>query len=357
MKLTGSLLLFAMLASGPSFGQSSPALPCAERDRKCVQSAMKNHVAGKFGTWKAMLALPMADRIGPAPASLVEYLNLDNISNDMRERPRAATLDAELLADVKAAMAELPPKLWSNFDQRLVGLFFVSDLGGTGYTDYVVDEKGRPVAAYIVFDAAVLSQKTANSWATWKENTPFKPDTIYRLVARIETDSDDNRKNAIQYILLHELGHVFSVGGRIHPPWNVQPKDVDQQTVYPFFDLSWKRDRAQNKYTTRFEKVLPQRRKIVYYFGPKLAAYDMLPTYQNLENTNFPSLYAATHPGDDFAESFATYVHVLMMKRPWEIEISFGQEVVLTVGSCWTDVRCAKKKEVLDRLLENGDSR
>lgn len=59
---------------------------------------------------------------------------------------------------------------------------------------------------------------------TWKENTPFKDSASYRLDARIEADSDDNRKNAIQYILLHELGHALTVGTDIHPPWNIPPQ-------------------------------------------------------------------------------------------------------------------------------------
>ena len=315
---------------------------------------MKIHVAGKIGTWRTAMSLPLAERIGPAPASLVEYITLDNIRGGYPERPKAAALDADFLADVKAAVAELPAKLWAVFDKRLVGLFFVNDLGGTGFTEYVFDANGRPVAAYVVFDAKVLSQKTANAWATWKENTPFKPDPFYKLHARIESDSDDNRKNAIQYILLHELGHVFSVSKQIHPPWNVEPKDVKKQEVYPFFDLSWKLDRPKNQYTTRLEKTFPQRRNTVYYFGPKLGAFDMVPTYQNLQQTNFPSLYAATHPGDDFAESFASYVHVVMMKRPWEIELQVGEEVMRTVGSCWGEVRCAKKQEVLERLLRDA---
>ena len=350
-QLISCLMLIATLVANVGLAQPAPSLVCADKDIKCARKALKNHAAGRNDTWRAALSLPIAERIGPAPASLVEFIVLDNIANEYPDRPTAATMDENIVADVKAAVAELPPKLRDIFDRRLVGLYFVNGLGGTGYTDYVYDKNRNPVAAFIIFDAAVLAQKTANEWATWKENTPFKPDPVYRLQARIENDSNDNRKNAIQYILLHELGHVFSVGKRIHPPWNIEPKDVDQQAVYPFFNVSWKPDRAQNKYTTNFEKVLPQRRNTVYYFGAKLAAYDMLPTYQNLVQTNFPSLYAATHPGDDFAESFASYVHVVMMKRPWEIEISFGQEVVFTLGPCWGESRCAKKQVVLERLL------
>lgn len=315
---------------------------------------MKNHVAGRIESWQAALSVPVGERIGPAPPHLVEYINLDNIKYGYPERPRAAKLDADLLADVRAAVADLPPKIWALFGERLVGLYFVENLGGTGFTDYVLDQEGKPVAAYVVFDAAVLARTTANEWATWKENTPFKPDAAYTLNARIEADSGDNRKNAIQFILLHELGHVLSVGTDIHPPWNVEPNETANDARYPFFYLSWRTDRRGNKYQSVFDAAFPQRLNTVYYFGARLSAADMVPAYVNLENTNFPSLYAATHPGDDFAESFATYVHVVLMKRPWQIEIARNGKVVRTLKPCWSELRCAKKKELLDRLLRHS---
>jgi hypothetical protein len=72
-----------------------------------------------------------------------------------------------------------------------------------------------------VLDPSVLAQ--SKRLGTWKENTPFKPSTEFRLSAVIEEESQNTRKNAIQYILLHELAHVISIGGKIHPSWNVEP--------------------------------------------------------------------------------------------------------------------------------------
>lgn len=351
MKVTGFLAAATMLAFHPCFGQSVLKLPCGDKDEKCARKAMRNHVVSKLDTWQATLAVPVSERIGPASPQLVEYINLDNIKNGFPERPRAAKLDAGLLADVKAAVADLPPKIWDLFGERLLGLYFVEDLGGTGYTDYVLDQNGKPVAAYSVFDAAILTQKNANAWATWKENTPFKDGAGYKLHARIETDSNDNRKNAIQYVLLHELGHVLSVGSHIHPPWNIRPNEIEKGAEYPFFNLSWRIDPEAGKYQSIFDAAFPQRLSTRYYFGAKLSATDMVPTYINLENTSFASLYAATNPFDDFAESFVTYVHVVLMNRPWQIEIRRDGEVVHTVKPCWGEPRCAKKKEILDRIL------
>ena len=354
MKKSLVLAIAAILVLRSAVGQDMPGLPCAGADKECAQQAMKNHAAIRIATWKGALSLPVAERIGPAPPQLVEYINLDNIANGFPERPRAASLDAALLTDVKGAIADLPAAIWELFGDRLVGVYFVAGLGGTGYTDYVLDAQGKPVKGFVVLDAAVLAGQRANAWATWKENTPFKGGAGFRLDARIEAEGNDNRRNAIQYILLHELGHVLSIGSDIHPPWNISPKDVGSEAKYPFFDLSWSIDRQADKYRTRFDANFPQRTNTVYYFGAKLAAADMLPTYARLKQTNFPSLYAATAPGDDFAESFASYVHVVLMRRPWQVTILRDGKPVDTFRSCWGEPRCTKKQKLLERIIRRA---
>ena len=77
----------------------------------------------------------------------------------------------------------------------------------------------------------------------------------------------------------------------------------------------------------------------------------MAAAYGSLEKTNFPTLYAATTPGDDFAESFVSYVHTALMKRPWEITIRKDGEVVKSYRTCWEEPRCAAKRRILEDLL------
>lgn len=347
--LSGLLCMALWLA--PSLAQGTWQLPCVETDTACLQKAIRQHPATRLETWKAALAKPSAERIGAAPAALLEYLTLDNILNGYPDRPQPAQINAGLRSDVDAAIAELPPTVWALFQGKLAGVYFVEGLGGTGYTDYVFDAAGKAVAAFIVLDAAVLATQTANEWATWKERTPFAPDGNHRLVARIEADVNNNRKNAIQYILLHELGHVLTVGTDLHPAWNVSPKDVSTNRRFPFFDLSWRIDRARNLYLSLFDNRFPQRARTVYYFGPKLDAAEMSATYENLRATNFPSLYAATSPGDDFAEAFASYVHVILMQRPWQITISQDSRSPQVFAHCWDESRCSAKRKLLERLL------
>jgi hypothetical protein len=70
-----------------------------------------------------------------------------------------------------------------------------------------------------------------------------------------------------------------------------------------------------------------------------------------LEKTNYPSLYAATQPADDFAEAFTSYVHVVLQQRPWQITISRGGEVLKVFEACWEEPRCAGKRRLLEQLV------
>ena len=105
------------------------------------------------------------------------------------------------------------------------------------------------------------------------------------------------------------------------------------------------------KYATRFDAAFPKRRDVRFYFGAKLDARDMRGVYESLEQTSFPTLYAATHPADDFAESFASYVHVAMMGRDQEVRLYRKGKLEKTIGPCWGQPRCAYKRTALESAL------
>ena len=341
----------ALLISIPGFAQEAKRLPCAPDDKPCAISLLRDHAAHKIDFWRDALRRPLAQRIGAAPPALLEYVALDNIVGGFSNRPRAPVLSAGFIRDVRDAFAELPSSVKTLLESKLAGIFFVDDLGGTGYTDAIVDAEGKQVAGFVVLDATLLSKFTANAWATWKENTPFVAEPATRLRAIIETGARDNRKNAIQYILLHELGHVISIGANLHPPWGLAPAEVSLSETYRFYQLAWSVLRSENRFVTRFDVGFPERREVVYYLGAKLRAGQMSQVYSNLERTNFVSLYGATNPADDFAEAFASYVHVVLMRRPFEIRIERDGKLFKTFSSCWDQPRCGEKKSQLEALL------
>jgi len=320
------------------------ASPCPPGDKPCAIKAIHEHPAKQSAYWRQALARPLAERIGAAGPELVDFLVLDVVANDYPNRPRLSTLDPAFLADVRRAFDGIPAQVKKLLEPKLAGIYFVDDIGGTGFTDNTADDK----VGFIVLDPTVLAKQTANAWATWKDNTPFKPGSAWKLETRIEPPERDDRVGAIRFILLHEIGHVLSIGANVHPSWNAPPKDVPAEKYY-FYNLSW--TAADGKYATRFDAQFPKRRDVRFYFGAKLGAEDMLPVYEALEKTSFPTLYAATHPADDFAEAFASYVHVAMMGRDHEVRIFRDGKLVKKVGPCWGQARCAYKRTALESAL------
>lgn len=321
---------------------------CPSGASNCSPAAEPSDVVRQATYWRSALSKPFDARFGPAPPELVAYLTRDNIENGFPERPSAAVIPADFRRDLDHAVAELPPFIKHALKDRLAGVYFVNGLGSSGFTDRIVDAAGRPVGAWIVLDLGVLSQRSANVWATWKENTPFKPDGVNTLTATIETPANDNRKNAIQYILLHEMGHALSVGRDITPGWWMPPFNPSP-VKYPFFTVSWRLEGEE--YAPRAEDDFPSRSKVVYYLGPRFGTDQSVPVYGELAKTNFPTLYASTNPYDDFAESFASYVHTMIMHKPFEIRFLKNGREVDSFKICWTDPRCALKRAQLEHVL------
>jgi len=323
--------------------------PCGAADRKCEAiSKARNLPVTRISFWREQFRLPFESRAGFGSAELVEYMALDAIRNDIPDVPRRANPPAGFMQDLHQALAELPPSVKRLVESRFAGVYLVDNIGSTGFTDDIFDAAGNRVAGFIVLDPTVLASRTANEWGTWREATPFKPSAGFSLEARIEAPSANTRANAMQYILLHELAHVLSIGNRIHPPWGGKPA-APQPGRYPYFDMDWVvRD---GQYATVFDEAFPERGNIVYYFGPRLALHDAAAVYGQLERTDFVSLYAATHPADDFAEAFASYVHTQLMGRPFEITIKRDGEPIERFEACWSQPRCAAKKRWFDALF------
>ena len=346
-----TLLLIAIASPLTAFSQEQAQPACEGSEKECAAKALKDHVVTRVDFWRDALVKPILDRMGAAPPELVEYLNLDNIKNGFPNKPRAAKLTPDFRRDVHNAIAEIPFEVRQLLSRKLAGIYFVEDLGGTGYTDEVVDDGAKAVAGFIVLDMSVLAKQTANAWATWKENTPFKAQPGIRLVAEIETKQQNNRKNAIQYILLHEMGHVISINERFHPSWKLDAGKNPSPAEFPWFLSSWDVSTEDNRFVTHYDRDFPQRKDVVYYLGAKLPGDQMIAAYDNLEQTNFATLYSVTNPFDDFAEAFASYVHTVLMKKPFEIRIYRDDKLAKLYKSCWAEKRCLQKRRMLERLL------
>lgn len=299
--------------------------------------------------WGDYQKLELEKKVRRAPPELIEYLQKDNEKQGWPNKPIAVDLPNDLVGDVQSALLELPLYLRKQISSKTVGIFFVQDLGGSAYSDYVFDRNGRPIAGFVILDVSALNRK-ANEWATWKESSPFALDSTITLQATIETKKNDSRKNALQYILLHEFGHIFSIQNPTTPLWGKNWLETEITSEMQFFNESWQVN--SGKLSSLFDLQWPDR-SLVSYYAPdskKLPAQAAIETYQQIAKTNFPTLYAATNPFDDFADSFASYIHVHLLKKPWKIEIK-SQTAKLVIESCWNQPRCKVKESTLKKMI------
>lgn len=320
---------------------------CAHHDyRETLSKQMFEHKARSLAVWSAWQTKSIRERIVPAPDILLDYLHIDNKINGYAKVTQPATQWQSFADEVFQAIDEFPPEVKRHLNEQVIGIFLVSDLGSSAYTETIRD--ATPPLGLIVLDSQALNRK-ANEWASWKENTPFIPYTGIEARVIIESKAGDTRKNAISYIILHELGHLIGVAKGAHADWWDKGTPDDD---YAFTSLSWT---VRNKHlVSKWDALFQNRNRVIFYADEKsqLAGNERTGIYANLEKTDFVSLYAATGNYDDFAETYAMYVHVVLQKRPWELEVLREGTPIFRMTEPILQARCKHKRAFLAKLFE-----
>lgn len=291
--------------------------------------------------WRPLRERPLRERVVPATPALAALgrTTCDPATGDAT-RPSPAREDDPLVAATAEALASLPPGAEQWARRFVFGVAIAEDFGYSGLTHMFEDDRGRPAGAIVVLNASQL-RGTASAWATWKEKMPFRARGGVELAVKME-EGGDGRRALLQYVLLHEIGHVIALLAGIQ----TESGDVPSRREF-FYDHAW----TEEGHQSRFDAAFPQRQRLAYYREPRLDAAQARAAYEALAATNFPTMYAATNSGDDFAESFANYVHVKVLGRPFEVTIHENGHEVLRQGACWDEPRCAAKRRAVEWLL------
>ena len=267
-------------------------------------------VAADAALWDQLYDVPLLDRLGPAQHEIINHVAQVNAATGVAAQPTSTRVDDGFHADVRAAMAAMPPSVQVLLDGVLLGVRYARRLGSSAISDIVVSGEGVILGVVVALDVDAFEARTANAWATWKENTPFAPQPGYRLEVQIAAPGDDNRQRALQYLLLHEFGHVLAAGRGLLPEWWNAAQVMRDADDYHYLPLAWQITPALQTMPLP-ENDFPLRADIAYYQAPRLAASQMRDAYAQLQGANFATLYAATSMHEDFAESFASYVHAM----------------------------------------------
>lgn len=318
----------------------------------CVGSATKQVPSEVLTSryWGPWQSTPFDERIAPASDALVNFIRQENIKYSIPHNPSRPSFDAALWKDVHEAVSTMPALVKKHMSKKLAAIVLIENLGSTGFSDIIRDERGHAAAGFVILDVKAIDRK-ANDWATWKENSPFAQDGNIVIKALIEADDHNKRIATIQYILLHEFGHILAIGEDFHPPWDAPQKTADALQQYPFAAVSWK----INAQTFQYEPLIAQDGfdcAPVHYYSeqPKLPTSKAESCYRALEQTAFVSLYASTNPFDDFAETFAFYVHRILLKKPWSMEIGNSTQVYRYEPD-WADKRFDRKRTIIESIL------
>ncbi|MDB5803014.1 MAG: hypothetical protein JWN73_336 [Betaproteobacteria bacterium] len=308
-------------------------------------------VVRRLEYWNRMPSLPLQQRVSTPDPVMMDYIHISSSRAGWNERSKAYIPDAGFRRDLDAAIAALPAAVRRAADDKVAGIMLVQYGNFSGMALSINDEHGVPVKGFIVVDAYDFAEGGANEWLTWKENEPFESGVRWKLSAQIERPGENTRARALEFLLLHEIGHILVNGTDIGPP---SQETADQHLpaldAYPFSRLSW-RNTPDNAIEFLRERDFAMRHLVYYHWRPMLNSNTMDPIYRDLQRTNFATLYAATNPWDDFAEAFATYVHTQLQHRPYEITISHDDKTTLVYRSCWEEKRCEEKREYVERVL------
>jgi hypothetical protein len=297
------------------------------------------------------LSRPIESKLSFGDPAILDWQEHINKKFGQEIRPDPASPDHPLVPRIRAILAGLPPLVHDLASRFVVAVYLLEHDWGTGTAEAVQDAQARWRYGYIALNLSVL-ERTANAWGTWKERSAFRPEPGAEIRMILASAGDDTVEGALRFIFLHELGHVLGLALGAHGFWDAEPLPAETLES-PFVRLSWLPG-AEGRFVSRWRGRFPILSRLDFYrfADARLGAGEALAAYQALSQTDFPSLYGAINLYDDWAETFAVYVHTRILGKPYRVEIAApgGERFIYT--SCVAEGHCPEKVAMLERLLQ-----
>jgi len=306
--ILAAIVLGAGLAGCASQGKGGTA-----RERVAATPAMN------LKNYEFDPASPLADRIGPAPKLVLEHLERMDGRDDY-EAYEPTEADRQLTLRY---LDLLPAWFDAMLKERLVGIYFVENLVGTAFTEFVLD-KADTVHAFIAVNPAAL-RTGLSEWMTAREASCFSGAATGGGAPSVFVDCG-TKYQALLYALVHECGHVADHVYHYTP--YVEPL-IDELglgvATTDFVKNVWA-DYAKPEARADFAG----RADITFYSlggGPKIPMTDAAGLYERLANSPFPSLYAAQNWAEDCAECCTWYFFTDRLGERYQVGLRRGGTV------------------------------
>lgn len=314
-------------------------LSCKHDPRTDLLRAVSQEPAKNLQSYEFDKTTSLISRVKPAPDFVVDFWN----RTDKRTDYSSYTPVHGELKMVEDYISKLPRTIKAVLQDRLVAIYFIKNLLGSGVTDYVVDHAG---GLYTVMLFNPESLKTdLSKWMTYRENTCFlrnSPDV------RIEINCGAEYRGFL-YALTHESAHaadyIESYTPYIDKNIKLLKKIKTASTV--FTKDSWI-DLATPLKQYDFEN----REKITFYGtsgGPKINISGARRVYEALVATPFVSLYGSMSWAEDFAESVMYYHLTRVLNQPYEIRL-INEDDTIAVFRPMESAKVKEKSALLQKL-------
>jgi len=294
--------------------------------------------------------LPLEARIHPAPEPVVQLAFERNAAMGMPVLPKPASPGHPLVPTLVRMLRELPAQIRQMAEASVKAVYLVDGNFGSARTEAVRDLTGRVVGGYMILNAAALA-RTANEWISWREHSAFRTQGPLRVKVTLEPPATDNQQNALRFLFLHELGHILGMVSGTHGYW-AAPETFWLTERSAFTNLSWRL--GNDGLFSPWKHQYPLLGQLGFYRFEKapLATHQAPQVYAALARTDLPSLYGSVDPYEDFAESFALFVHTELLNRPYYIELFEEGRLIGRFRSCLQDGRCPQKIRLIAALIE-----
>jgi hypothetical protein len=307
--MRGGWLLAALAWLGASGCQESKPAYSFPYDTK-----LTDRLTAASPAWQAACERPPAERIG-LPSSL-------------HRETKQRLVPPDFAADLAEVIRGLPRPFANLFERHVCAVVLIHGAPMSGTLAMLGKEPGRS----LVFLNADYLNQSPNSWLVFKEKSPFQPSAAWGLRGKLAEPDQDTRKVLLEFVLVHELGHVVSRAMEGDP------------TIAAFMRASWPR---QDALAATPLVHYPERSNLAPLPDDKIEAY-----FDLIASGPFPSPASVSNSDEDFADSIATYMHTVLRGRPWELELERGGQVLRSLHTCWDEARCSAKRQLIEQLLQ-----
>ncbi len=244
----------------------------------------------KFSSYEFDSNALLIERVNETPAFVLDFFK----ELDETDTYKNYKLNEEEAEQVSEFLNMLPEIFKEVMRQKLIGIYFIENFMGGGYTEYVLDEKNN------IFTILIINPETLKSglseFLTFKENTCFIKNDESITVA---LDCGDEYTGLL-YILLHEAAHIADYINNYTPFVEKSVQKFSNYKQLNFVEGVWlEYDKPENKYDFK------GRTDIKFYGlggGPKINLSEAEYYYDKIFNAPFASLYGSKNWAEDFAD-------------------------------------------------------